>query len=139
MYLPNDDKQYYSFCIFQLLVETFGHSTKRTNQSKFSKRFLSQRIRKSSEYFQTLGTSVINSPMFPPHLVHPCIISRSECTHGQYRTGQDTQKRLNWMTVTSILYKKVALFKLRLKKSYLMAGPFSLFMTRVYLRWEGGD
>ena len=30
MYIPNDETQNYSFCRLQLVVETFGHSTKRT-------------------------------------------------------------------------------------------------------------
>ena len=32
-YIPNDD----TFSRLQLVVETFGHSTKLTNQSKFNK------------------------------------------------------------------------------------------------------
>ena len=34
MYIPNDDSQNYPL---QLVVETFGHWTKWTNQSKFNK------------------------------------------------------------------------------------------------------
>ena len=67
MNIPNDDTQNYSFCRLQLMVKTFGQSTKWTNQSKFNKSpkdCLNQQIRKS--YYKTLGTSVINSPMSPP-------------------------------------------------------------------------
>ena len=33
MYMPNDDTQNHSFCRLKAVgVETFGHSTKRTNQ-----------------------------------------------------------------------------------------------------------
>ena len=48
MYIPNDDLQKNPFCRLQLVVETFGHSTKYyTNQSKSNKspKLLSQRIR----------------------------------------------------------------------------------------------
>ena len=37
MYIPNDDSRNYLFCRLQLVVITFGYSTKRTNQSKFNK------------------------------------------------------------------------------------------------------
>ena len=37
MYIANDDTQNYPFCRLQLVVETFGHSDKLTNQSKFNK------------------------------------------------------------------------------------------------------
>ena len=33
MYIPNDDTQNYPFCTLPLVVETFGHSTKSTNQN----------------------------------------------------------------------------------------------------------
>ncbi len=34
MYIPNDDKQNYSFCRLQLVVETFEHPTQElTNQN----------------------------------------------------------------------------------------------------------
>ena len=36
-YIPNDDTQNYYLCRLQLVVETFGHWTKWTNQSKFNK------------------------------------------------------------------------------------------------------
>ena len=36
MYIPNDDTQNYPFCNLQLVVETFGHLTRRTNQSKYN-------------------------------------------------------------------------------------------------------
>ena len=32
IYIPNDDPKNYPFCRLQLVVETFGHSTKLTNQ-----------------------------------------------------------------------------------------------------------
>ena len=35
MYIPNDDTQNYHICRLQFVVETFEHSTQRTNQSKF--------------------------------------------------------------------------------------------------------
>ena len=37
MYIPSDSTQNYLFCWLQFVVETFGHSTKRTNKSKFNK------------------------------------------------------------------------------------------------------
>ena len=37
MYIPNDDTQNYHFCRIKLMVATFEHSTKLTNQSKFIK------------------------------------------------------------------------------------------------------
>ena len=37
MYIPNDVAQNYPFWRLQLVVVTFGHSTKGTNQSKFNK------------------------------------------------------------------------------------------------------
>ena len=37
MFNPNDDTQNRPFCRLKLVVETFEHSTKRTNQSKFHK------------------------------------------------------------------------------------------------------
>ena len=37
MYIPNYDTQKYTFCRFQLLVETFRYSIKWTNPSKFNK------------------------------------------------------------------------------------------------------
>ena len=36
MHIPNDGTQNYPFCRLQLLVETFGHLTYQTNQSKFN-------------------------------------------------------------------------------------------------------
>ena len=43
--IPNDDTQHYTLCRLQLLVETIGHLTKITNQSR-SPKLLSQRIEK---------------------------------------------------------------------------------------------
>ncbi len=63
MYIPNDDKQNYSFCRLQLLIETFGHSIK--IQCK-SLKLLSQKINKL--YYKNLGTSVMKSPLSPPSL-----------------------------------------------------------------------
>ena len=37
IYIPNDDSQNYPFFSLQLVVETFGHLTKRTDQSKSNK------------------------------------------------------------------------------------------------------
>ena len=37
MYVPNDDTQNFLFCRLQLGIETFGHSTLCTYQSKFNK------------------------------------------------------------------------------------------------------
>ena len=65
MYLPNDETQNPPFCRLQLVVETIGHSTKWTKQSKYNKKspkLLSQRIRKSFD--KTSGSSKINKPMF---------------------------------------------------------------------------
>ena len=36
MYIPNYDTQNYYFCRLQLVVEVFRHSTKCTNQLKFT-------------------------------------------------------------------------------------------------------
>ena len=36
MYIHNDDTQNYPFCRLQLGIETFGHQSKLTNQSKFN-------------------------------------------------------------------------------------------------------
>ena len=37
IYIPNNDTQKYPFCRLQSVIETIGHSTKWTNQSKFIK------------------------------------------------------------------------------------------------------
>ena len=37
MYIPNDDTHNYPFCRLKLVAESFGHSSKWTNQSKFNK------------------------------------------------------------------------------------------------------
>ena len=58
MYIPNDNTQNYPFCILQLVVKTFGHSTKWTNQSKFNKslqRCKNQGIRERC--YKTFGTN----------------------------------------------------------------------------------
>ena len=62
MYIHNDDTQSYSFCRLQLVVETFVHSTKKTNQHKFIKCAQSC-IAYKYENNKTLGTSIINSTM----------------------------------------------------------------------------
>ena len=36
-YIPNDNTQNNPFSLFQLMVETLGHSTSWTKQSKFNK------------------------------------------------------------------------------------------------------
>ena len=38
MHIPNGDTQCYPFCRLQLVVETFRHSTKWTNQLNFNKK-----------------------------------------------------------------------------------------------------
>ena len=62
MCIPVDVIQNYTFCLFKLVVEMFGHLTLWTNQWK-SPRLLIQPIRK--RYYTTLGTSVIISPLSP--------------------------------------------------------------------------
>ena len=37
MYIPNADTQNYPYCRLKLVVKTFEHPTKRTNQSKCNK------------------------------------------------------------------------------------------------------
>ena len=59
MNIPNDDSQNYPFCILQLVIETIGHWTLWTNQSKFNK---SQQLL-SKHCYKNLKTSLINSPM----------------------------------------------------------------------------
>ena len=68
------DKQNYPFCRLQLLVETFGHSTlnKLIKIQQESPKLSSQQIRK--RYYNTLGTSLINSPMLPPSMTGCCVI-----------------------------------------------------------------
>ena len=61
-YIPNDDTQNRPFYRFQLVVETFGHSTLKKIPWK-SPKLLSQRIGK--RYYKTLGNSI----MFPPSWV----------------------------------------------------------------------
>ena len=54
----------------QLVVETFGHLTYLTNQSKFNKKSTnmpSQRMRK--RHNKTLGTRVINRPLSPSFVI----------------------------------------------------------------------
>ena len=65
MYIPNDVIQDCLFCRLQLVVETMNNQlNKTTNQNSIkSPKLLSQRKRK--RYHKTLGTKVINSPMFP--------------------------------------------------------------------------
>ena len=63
MHIPNVDTQNCPFCKLNLVVETFGHSTKGTNQSTFNK---SSQIKKTLLF--EFGTSVINSPMSPSSL-----------------------------------------------------------------------
>ena len=69
MYIPIDDSKNFPFSKLQLVVKMFEHSTERINKSKFNKSprfFLSQRLRK--HYYNTLGTSVINSSLSPNSL-----------------------------------------------------------------------
>ena len=65
MYIPNDVTQNYPFCRLRLVVETFEHSTKWINQLKFNKVPKIVKPMNTKRYYQTLGTSVINSPMSP--------------------------------------------------------------------------
>ena len=54
MYIPIDDIQNNPLCRLLLVVKTYGHPTKLTNQSKFNKSpidFLYQRIKKLLEDF----------------------------------------------------------------------------------------
>ena len=62
MFIPNDDTQNNTVCRLHLVVETFRHSNSR-KVPKVAK------PRKRKPYYNTLGTSVINSPMSPPSLV----------------------------------------------------------------------
>ena len=57
MYIPNDETQIYPF------VETFGHSTESTNQSKSNKSFQSFGVDDWELYYRTLGTSVITASL----------------------------------------------------------------------------
>ena len=63
IYKPNDDTQNYPFCRLQILVKTFGHLTKETENQNSIK---VPRIRK--HYYKTLGSSVKDSPMAPAAL-----------------------------------------------------------------------
>ena len=68
MYIPNGNKQNCPFYKLQLVVEMFGHSTnKPTNQIQKSQKLLCLQIRKN--YYKTLWTRIINSPLFPPSLL----------------------------------------------------------------------
>ena len=69
MYIPNDNTQNYHFCRIKLMVAKFDHSTKLTNQknSLKSPKMLSLPIR--NRYYETLGSSVIISPMSHTSLV----------------------------------------------------------------------
>ena len=74
MCIPNNGTQNHPFCRLKLVVETFRNCTKWTNQPRLNKStvgFLSRRIRK--RYYQTLRTSVINSPMSTPSLMCKCV------------------------------------------------------------------
>ena len=85
MYIPNYNTQIW----LQFVVETFGHSTKRTNQLKFNKnpQGCCQLIRK--RYYKILGTSVINSLMSPslPGAYNCVLLIRNEveCFWGSLR------------------------------------------------------
>ncbi len=67
-YIPNDDTQNYPFCRLQYVVETFGHSTKWTNQSNSMKVPKVVEPTNKKRYYKFFGTCVINSPMSPPSL-----------------------------------------------------------------------
>ena len=65
MYNPNYITQNYLYFISKLVLDTFGHSIdKRANKNPIKvPKVLNLRIRKC--YYNTLGTSVINSPLSP--------------------------------------------------------------------------
>ena len=48
MYILNDDTQNYPFYRLQLMLETFGHTTKWTNQSEFKKKIVKPTNKKTS-------------------------------------------------------------------------------------------
>ena len=57
MYIPNDDLQKNPFCRLQLVVETFGHSTKYyTNQSKSNKVPKVVKPTNQKRFYKILGT-----------------------------------------------------------------------------------
>ena len=64
VYIPNNDSQNYSFCNLQLVVETLDTQFKETTNQNFIKvpKVVKQR------YYNSIRTSVINSPMSPPSL-----------------------------------------------------------------------
>ena len=65
MYIPNNDTENSLFCTLQLLVKKVLTLNLMNQPINFYKKFpvlLRQRIRKR---YQTLGTSVINSPLSP--------------------------------------------------------------------------
>ena len=66
MWISNDDTQKYPFCRLQFVVETFGHSTLWTNQSKFTEvpKVIKPTIKKTCH--KTLGTIVRNSQLSLP-------------------------------------------------------------------------
>ena len=57
MNLPNDDAQNYPFFRLQSVVETFGHSTEWTNQSKFFSVPKVVKPTNKKHYNKTLGNS----------------------------------------------------------------------------------
>ena len=65
-YISNDDTQNYPSCRLKLVVEMFELNESSNQNSRKSPKLLNQRIRK--RYYETFGTSVINSLLFPPSL-----------------------------------------------------------------------
>ena len=66
IFIFNDNTQIYPFCRLKLAVETlYTQLNESTNQK--SPKLLRKRIKK--RYYKTLGTSVINNPLFPSSMV----------------------------------------------------------------------
>ena len=66
MYIPNDDTRNFPFCRLKLVVETFGHSTLSTNQSKFNKNF--NVVEPTNCYFNITLTTKANKQAHVPSL-----------------------------------------------------------------------
>ncbi len=81
MHIPNYDTQNYPICRLELVVETFGHSTKWTNKSKLK---VPKVVKPTNK---TFGTSVINSPMSTPSLVGSSLNDFLQSTGGFLAAG----------------------------------------------------
>ena len=66
-YVPSDDTLNYPFCKLKLVVERLDTQLNETTNQNSPKLF-SQRVRKL--YYETLGTSIINSLMSPPSVIY---------------------------------------------------------------------